>query len=555
MDTSKRHPLELVIETSSPEKVHTGVLVVGAFADGTLPPASRRIDEASKGKLSAVVKRGDLDGKAGSSVMLYDVPGTEAERVLLVSLGTREGFGDKAFRDALKGAATALANGPAHEAVVTLTDVEVPGRSSTWRAQTASRLIADGAYRFAAPGARSARKSQERGARKVTLLTADRVNGDVIDAIRRGQAVAEGMALAKDLGNLPGNVCNPAFLAETARSLGKVHKFDVDVLEREDMRRLGMGAALSVGQASAAPCKFIVMHYKGGGAGAKPVVLIGKGITFDTGGISLKPGADMDEMKFDMCGAASVFGAMKTVARLGLPINVVAIIHAAENMPGGNASRPGDVVTSMSGQTIEILNTDAEGRLGLADALTYAERFDPEYVIDVATLTGACVIALGKETSGLWANDDELADRLLQSGVQAGDRAWRMPMFDEYQDMLKSNFADMSNLGGRAAGAITAACFLQRFANHFKWAHLDIAGTNAVSGDAKGATGRPVPLLAEFLLARTDGTTSPPMSDAREARPSSRPASKKRSAAARAVPAWGAARVVRRKRRARRARA
>ena len=550
MDTSKRHPLELAIETAPPERAHTGVLVVGAFADGTLPPASRRIDEASKGKLSAVVKRGDLDEKAGASVMLYDLPGTEAERVLLVSLGKREGFGDKAFRDAVKGAATALANGAAREAAVTLTDVEVPGRSPHWRVQTASRLIADAAYRFPAPGARADRKGHEPGARKVTLLTADRVNGDSIDAIRRGQAVAEGMALAKDLGNLPGNICNPQFLAETARALGKAHKLDVDILEREDMRRLGMGAALSVGQASAAPCKFIVMQYKGGGASAKPVVLIGKGITFDTGGISLKPGADMDEMKFDMCGAASVFGAMKTVARLGLPINVVAIIHAAENMPGGNASRPGDVVTSMSGQTIEILNTDAEGRLGLADALTYAERFDPESVIDVATLTGACVIALGKETSGLWANDDELADRLVQSGIKSGDRAWRMPMFDEYQDLLKSNFADMSNLGGRAAGAITAACFLNRFANNFRWAHLDIAGTNAVSGDAKGATGRPVPLLAEFLLARSNVST-PPVSDTREARPAtSRPATKKRSAAARAVPAWGAARLVRRKRRA-----
>jgi leucyl aminopeptidase len=362
------------------------------------------------------------------------------------------------------------------------------------------------------------------------------------------------MALAKDLGNLPGNICNPQFLADTARSLAKTYKLDVDVLEREDMRRLGMGAALSVGQASAAPCKFIVMHYRGSGAGAKPVVLVGKGITFDTGGISLKPGADMDEMKFDMCGAASVFGAMKTVARLGLPINVVGVIHAAENMPGGNASRPGDVVTSMSGQTIEILNTDAEGRLGLADALTYSERFDPEYVIDIATLTGACVIALGKETSGLWANDDELADRLLESGTQTGDRAWRMPMFDEYQDLLKSNFADMSNLGGRAAGAITAACFLERFANNFKWAHLDIAGTNAVSGDAKGATGRPVPLLSEFLLARADGAP-PRTAEAREERGASRsPASrggtrKRRATIARAIPAWGVGRRVGRRKR------
>jgi leucyl aminopeptidase len=269
------------------------------------------------------------------------------------------------------------------------------------------------------------------------------------------------------------------------------------------MRKLGMGSALSVGQASAQPCKFIVMQYRGGGK-TKPVVLIGKGVTFDTGGISLKPGANMDEMKFDMCGAASVLGAMKTVGRLKLPINVVALIPAAENMPGGNASRPGDVVTSMSGQTIEILNTDAEGRLGLADALTYAERFDPAYVIDVATLTGACVIALGNVASGLFANDDGLAEQLLESAIDTGDHTWRLPMLDEYQDLLKSNFADMSNLGGRPAGAITAACFLKRFANNFKWAHLDIAGTNAVSGDAKGATGRPVPLLTEFLIGRAE---------------------------------------------------
>jgi leucyl aminopeptidase len=295
-------------------------------------------------------------------------------------------------------------------------------------------------------------------------------------------------------------VCNPSYLAKTALALGKELNFGVEVLEGEDMKKLGMGAALSVGQGSAQPCKFIVMNYEGGQAKGAPVVLIGKGVTFDSGGISLKPGANMDEMKFDMCGAASVFGAMRTAARMKLPIHLVGIIPAAENMPGGNASRPGDVVTSMSGQTIEILNTDAEGRLGLADALTYAERFQPAYVIDIATLTGACVIALGNLTSGLFANDDGLAEMLLQSGQDTGDRAWRLPMFDEYQELLKSNFADMSNIGGRPAGAITAACFLKRFANHFKWAHLDIAGTNAISGDAKGATGRPVPLLTEFLF-------------------------------------------------------
>ena len=277
-----------------------------------------------------------------------------------------------------------------------------------------------------------------------------------------------------------------------------------EVLDRKEIEKLGMGSFLAVAQGSEEPPRFIVARYDGAAKSQAPVVLVGKGITFDTGGISLKPGAEMDEMKFDMCGAASVFGAMKTAARLKLPLNLVAIIPAVENMPGGNATRPGDVVTSMSGQTIEILNTDAEGRLALADALTYAERFDPACVIDVATLTGAWLIALGNVTTGLFANDDELAEQLLESGEDMGDRAWRLPMFDEYQDLLKSNFADMSNLGGRPAGAITAACFLKRFADKFKWAHLDIAGTNAISGDAKGATGRPVPLLTEFLIGRAE---------------------------------------------------
>jgi leucyl aminopeptidase len=504
----KNSPVELTVDSSSPDKLRTGILVIGVFADGTLPSSAQRVAEASKGKLTAVHKRGDLDEKAGASLLLHDLPGIEAERVLVVSLGKRDKFGDKAFRDALSGAAKALVGSAAKDAVVTLADVEVPGRSEAWRLQEASRLIADGAYRFetqrrAKPG------KMERGARKITL-TSGKVNDQAKAAVHRGQAIAEGMALAKDLGNLPGNICNPSYLADTARALGKEFKFDVEVLERDDMKKLGMGAALSVGQGSAQPCKFIVMHYKRGGK-AQPVVLVGKGVTFDTGGISLKPGANMDEMKFDMCGAASVFGAMKTAARLELPINLVAIIPAVENMPGSNATRPGDVVTSMSGQTIEVLNTDAEGRMTLADALTYAKRFDPACVIDIATLTGACVIALGNITSGLFANDDELADQLLESGNDTGDRAWRLPMFDEYQDLLKSNFADMSNLGGRPAGAITAACFLNRFADQYRWAHMDIAGTNAVSGDAKGATGRPVPLLTEFLIARAEnrarGTT------------------------------------------------
>jgi leucyl aminopeptidase len=493
--------MDIIIDTTVPKDIRTGVLVVGAFTDGPLSPSTRTIDEASKGHLSKLIKQGDLEAKAGASLMLYDVPGTVAERVLLVSLGTRDQFGDKAFRDALAGAAKALAGGAAKDAAVTLADLELPDRSLAWRLEQASRILADGAYRFDAPGT-GRTQQQDRGVRKISLLVGDKATPELEQAVRRGLAVAEGMALTKDLGNLGGNVCTPAYLAQMAQELGQEFKFAVDVLEREDMEKLGMGSALSVGRASDNPCKFIVMHYRGGEATAKPIVLVGKGITFDTGGISLKPGADLDEMKYDMSGGGTVFGAVKTIARLALPINVIGIVPAVENMPGGNATRPGDVVTSMSGQTIEILNTDAEGRLILCDALTYAERFAPACVIDIATLTGACVIALGSVTSAVFANDDSLAAELLQCSTDTGDRAWQMPLFDEYQAQLKSNFADMANIGGRPAGAITAACFLARFTKAYKWAHLDIAGTASVSGDDKGATGRPVPLLSEFLIRR-----------------------------------------------------
>jgi leucyl aminopeptidase len=498
-------PIRMEIETSPVERIRTGVLVLGAYADGTLPAAtSRRIDLRSKGRLAAVIRMGDLGERPGSTLLLHDLPGVAAERVLLVGLGERSRFGDGPFRAALGAAATALACGAAQEAAVALLDVDLPGRPLPSRLQLAARLLADGAYRFARPGV-DGQGAPRRGARTIGLVVSGKATPSLDAALKKGQATAEGMKLARDLGNLPGNVCNPLYLADTAREMGTTFNFDVDVLEREEMRSLGMGAALAVGQASAHPCKFIVMHYKGRGAPTAPIVLVGKGVTFDTGGISLKPGAAMDEMKFDMCGAASVFGAVKTAARLALPLHVVGIVPAVENMPGGNATRPGDVVTSMSGQTIEVLNTDAEGRLALADALTYAERFRPECVIDIATLTGACVIALGNVTSGLMANDDALAEELLACGTASGDRAWRLPMFEEYQDQLKSNFADMSNLGGKPAGAITAGCFLSRFARGYRWAHLDIAGTNAVSGDAKGATGRPVPLLAEFLINRASG--------------------------------------------------
>ncbi|MCC7270776.1 MAG: leucyl aminopeptidase, partial [Rhodocyclaceae bacterium] len=322
-------------------------------------------------------------------------------------------------------------------------------------------------------------------------------------ALAQGAAIAQGMDLTRELGNLPANICTPSYLAQQARKLAKEFGLKCEVLDRARMERLGMGSLLSVARGSHQPPRFIVLQYQGGKAGTKPVVLVGKGITFDTGGISLKPGAEMDEMKYDMSGAASVLGTFRALAAMKLPLNVVGLIPTTENMPGGAATRPGDIVTSMSGQTIEILNTDAEGRLILCDALTYAERFDPECVVDVATLTGACVIALGAVASGLLANDDGLAAELLEAGQASGDRAWQLPLWDDYQEMLKSNFADIPNISGsRAAGTITGACFLARFTKQYRWAHLDIAGTAWRSGKEKGSTGRPVPLLTHFLLKR-----------------------------------------------------
>ena len=312
------------------------------------------------------------------------------------------------------------------------------------------------------------------------------------------------MKLARDLGNLPGNICTPTYLAQQAAELAQSYGMKLEVLEREDMQKLGMGSLLSVSRGSRQPPKLIVLQYSKGKSDQKPVALVGKGITFDAGGISIKPAAEMDEMKYDMCGAASVLGTLKAVAELDLPINLVGVIPASENLPDGDASKPGDIVTSMSGQTIEVLNTDAEGRLVLCDAMTYTERFEPEAVVDIATLTGACVIALGHHATGLYGNSDSLVKELANAGDEAFDRAWPMPLWDDYQEQLKSNFADMANIGGRAAGSVTAACFLSRFAKKFDWAHLDIAGTAWVSGKEKGATGRPVPLLTHFLMQRCE---------------------------------------------------
>ncbi|MDO9393981.1 MAG: leucyl aminopeptidase, partial [Methylotenera sp.] len=368
----------------------------------------------------------------------------------------------------------------------------------------------DAAYRFDAIKRKKDESKKEEAKKGIaTLYINVALASEVKEAkagLADGLALASGVSFAKDLGNLPPNVCTPTYLAEQAQTLGKKHDFKVKILEREELKKLGMGSFLAVSQGSEEPPKFIIMQHLKGKKDQKPVVLVGKGITFDTGGISLKPGAEMDEMKYDMCGAASVLGTFKTISEMDLALNVIGIIPTCENMPDGRATRPGDVLTSMSGLTIEVLNTDAEGRLILCDALTYAERFEPSAVVDVATLTGACVIALGHHATGLFSNNDDLANELLKAGEASLDRAWHMPMWDDYQPLLDSNFADIANIGGRAAGSITAACFLSRFAKKYDWAHLDIAGTAWKSGKEKGGTGRPVPLLTEFLVNRANSS-------------------------------------------------
>jgi leucyl aminopeptidase len=432
---------------------------------------------------------------------LHKVPHTASERVLLVGLGKEREFRDKQYRDAVRASLRTLNDTGAVDASLYLTELALKKRDIGWRIAQATLGALESMYRF--DQLKSKAEAPRRALKKLVFTVAHRADaapGE--EGLRQGLAVGHGISLAKDLGNLPGNLCTPSYLAEQAQGLAKAYGFKCEVLEQSEMEKLGMGSLLSVTRGSAQPTKLIVLQHQGGKKHEKPVVLVGKGITFDTGGISLKPAPEMDEMKFDMCGAASVLGSLKAVGEMRLPLNVVGIIPTCENMPGGTATKPGDVVTSMSGQTIEVLNTDAEGRLILCDALTYAERFEPESVVDIATLTGACVIALGHVCHGLFSNDEGLARELLGAGSDAHDRAWQMPLWDDYQEQLKSNFADMANIGGRPAGSVTAACFLSRFTSKYRWAHLDIAGTAWRSGKDKGATGRPVPLLTAFLLQR-----------------------------------------------------
>jgi leucyl aminopeptidase len=495
--------MEFSTKLAAPEKQAGACIAVGVFEPRKLSSAADALDKAARGQIREVLRAGDMEGKAGSTRLLYNVRGVAAGRVLLVGLGREREFSEKSYRDCARTALAAIHDTGARDACVDLAGLPVPGRDVAWKARHLVLAAADVAYRF---DRMKSKKSETRPLGQVTIPAGSRRDlGAIQRGMREGRAIAAGMVLARDLGNLPPNVCTPTYLADAAIRLGRDWKFPVEVLDQKDMEKLGMGTLLSVTRGSRQPPKFAVLRYMGAGKKARPVVLIGKGITFDTGGISIKPAAEMDEMKFDMCGAASVLGAMRAAAELELKLNVIGLVPACENMPGGGASRPGDIVTSMSGQTVEILNTDAEGRLILADALTYAERFEPQAVVDIATLTGACVIALGHVCSGLFANKESLARELLAAGAESWDRAWQLPLWDDYQEQLKSNFADFANIGGRAAGSVTAACFLSRFARKYDWAHLDIAGTAWKSGKEKGATGRPIPLLTTFLIRRAGG--------------------------------------------------
>jgi leucyl aminopeptidase len=494
--------VEFGVKTGSPERQRTGCVVVGVFERRRLSAAAQALDAACGGLLGTLVRRGDLEGKLGQTLLLHGVAGLAAERVLLVGCGRERDLAGPAYTKVVASAARALTGTGTGDAVSFLAQLTVAGRDGYWKVREAVVATRAALYRFTRM--KSEQETPARSLRRLTLVVGERAGLEAGErAVRHGIAIADAVDRARDLGNLPPNVCTPSYLADQARELAdRFPTLSARVLDEQEMQGLGMGALLAVARGSREPPRLIVLEHRPPGREGKPVVLIGKGVTFDSGGISIKPAQAMDEMKFDMSGAAAVIGALQAAAALALPLPLVGIVPSTENLPGGNATRPGDIVTSLSGQTVEILNTDAEGRLILCDALTYAARYEPAVVIDVATLTGACVVALGRVASGLFSNHPPLARELLAAGEQAGDRAWELPLWEEYRESLKSNFADLANIGGPEAGAVTAASFLARFARKYRWAHLDIAGTAWVTGKEKGATGRPVPLLCQFLLDR-----------------------------------------------------
>jgi leucyl aminopeptidase len=476
----------------------TAALVLPVYEGRVLATVTQAVDEAAKGAISAILKKGDFEGKSAQTLVLYGVAGVAADRVILLGMGKAEECGISAYRKAVKAVSSLLQDSGAGEACFALLDEAIKGETAIGLTNHAVLMAQEAAYRFDQLKSKVVKPSKPLA--KLTLLTTSAATAKAATAqLATAKALANGIDFTKDLGNLPGNYATPTYLAEEALKLKKLG-IKVTVLERKDCEKLGMGSFISVTQGSAQPPKFIVLEWLGGNKKDKPTVLVGKGVTFDTGGISLKPGPDMDHMKYDMSGAGSVLGVFRALGELKPKNNVIGLIVACENMPSSRATKPGDVFTSMSGQTIEVLNTDAEGRLILCDALTYAERYNPRAVIDIATLTGACVIALGHVVAAVYATQDSLANDLITSGQQMHDRLWRMPLLDDYQEGLNSNFADMANIAGRAGGSITAACFLWRFAKKYDWAHLDIAGVAYTEGKAKGATGRPVSLLFDYVL-------------------------------------------------------
>jgi leucyl aminopeptidase len=493
--------MRLFVVTGSAARQKTDCAIVGLHEAADLSGAAAQLDATLGGRIARLLKRGDFKGRAGE-LALIDADRGPAERVLVVGLGKKDGYGRKRYKKALGTAIAAAAKTGARNAISYLAQEPIAATDAYYRARLAAEVLGQSLYKI--PAIRSKRERAEPHLKSFGVAVTERdQKADAERGLLHGHGIAAGAALTRDLANLPGNVCTPGYLAQRAREMARSYQsVRARVLEERDLKRLKMGSFLSVTAGTDEPAKLIVLRYEGGRKNEAPVALVGKGVTFDSGGISLKQPPGMDEMKFDMTGAASVFGAIKAAAEIGLKVNIVGLVPACENMPSGRATKPGDIVTSMSGQTIEVINTDAEGRLILCDTLTYSRRFKPSVVLDIATLTGACVVALGAHLSAVMSNDDDLAAELEAAGRRAEDRCWHMPMAEEYHDQLKSNFADFANACGRDGGAITAACFLAKFTDGLRWAHLDIAGTAYLTGAQKGSTGRPVSLLMDFLIHR-----------------------------------------------------
>lgn len=495
--------MKINIQVTVPHKQAQNCLLLGIYTNGKLTTSAQKINDKSKNYITKLVKRLSFQAKRGQVLPIFHIPDSDYEHILLIGCGDAGKIDAAAFKQIIIAALKNAVNQKASQIINFLSEIEVPGKDIAWKVKQISEISTEALYRF------DEYKSEKDAAPSVKELIIhvdnEKDQKKCQHALKQAAAIAEGVTFAKNLGNTPSNICTPTYLAKQAQLLAKRYKhLSVKVLEEKDMKKMGMGAILGVTKGSAEPAKLIVLEYRGGAKHKAPIALVGKGITFDTGGNSLKPADSMVGMKYDMCGAATVLGTLNACAELALPLNVVGIIPAVENMPGGNAYKPEDILTSMAGKTIEVISTDAEGRLVLADALTYSRRFKPDVVIDIATLTGAVVIALGFHATGLLSNNQKLADDLLKAGEESNDRAWQLPLWDVYQEQIKSPFADIANTGGRSAGAITAACFLSHFTKDLKWAHLDVAGTAAMMmGTAeRRATGRPVPLLMQYLIDR-----------------------------------------------------